>query len=80
VSGLPRRYPYRTGLTFFDVNYGNILIDWTVENPVIRIQVCDEKGTVVLQQRNALQPFFIHVEVAISSEIAFCTNFVQPSE
>ena len=46
--------PYRTGLTFFDVNYGNILIDWTVEDPVIRLQVCDEKGTVVLQQRNAL--------------------------
>ncbi len=46
--------PYRTGLTFFDVNYGNILIDWTAEDPVIRLQVCDEKGTVVLQQRNPL--------------------------
>ena len=46
--------PYRAGLTFFDVNYGNILIDWTVANPVVRLQVCDEKGTVVLQQRNSL--------------------------
>ena len=46
--------PYRTGLTFFDVNYGNILIDWTVEDPVVRLQVCDEKGAVVLQQRNLL--------------------------
>ena len=46
--------PYRTGLTFFDVNYGNILVDWTVEDPVIRLQVCDEKGAVVLQQRNSL--------------------------
>ena len=35
--------PYRTGLTFFDVNYANILIDWTVEDPVVRLQVCDEK-------------------------------------
>ena len=46
--------PYRAGLTFFDVNYGNILIDWTKEDPVIRMQVCDEKGVVVLQQRAAL--------------------------
>ena len=42
------------GSTYFDVNYGNILIDWNVEDPVIRLQLCDEKGTVVLQQRNAL--------------------------
>ena len=46
--------PYRTGLTFFDVNYGNILIDWTAADPIIRLQVCDEKGAVVLQQRNLL--------------------------
>lgn len=45
---------YRAGLTFFDINYGNILIDWTTDDPVIRLQVCDEKGTVVLQQRNKL--------------------------
>lgn len=45
---------YRTGLTFFDVNYGNILIDWTSDDPIIRMQVCDEKGTVVLQQRATL--------------------------
>ena len=31
-----------------------VLIDWTVEDPVIRLQVCDEKGAVVLQQRNRL--------------------------
>jgi hypothetical protein len=42
------------GLTFFDTNYGNILIDWTAEQPVIRLQVCDEKGGVVLQQRAVL--------------------------
>ncbi|HQZ63667.1 MAG TPA: alkaline phosphatase D family protein [Planctomycetaceae bacterium] len=46
--------PYRVGLTFFDVNYGNILIDWTKDDPVIRMQVCDEKGGVVLQQRVSL--------------------------
>jgi hypothetical protein len=46
--------PYRVGLTFFDTNYGNILIDWTAEQPVIRLQVCDEKGGVVLQQRAML--------------------------
>ncbi len=46
--------PYRVGLTFFDVNYGNILVDWTAADPIIRLQVCDEKGAVVLQQRTAL--------------------------
>ncbi len=51
--------PYRVGLTYFDVNYGNIRIDWTAADPVIRLQICDEKGSVVLQQRStlsALQP------------------------
>ncbi|MFN9717522.1 MAG: alkaline phosphatase D family protein [Planctomycetota bacterium] len=51
--------PYRVGLTYFDVNYGNLRIDWTSDDPVIRLQICDEKGTVVLQQRStlsALQP------------------------
>ena len=43
--------PYRVGLTFFDVNFGNITIDWAAEDPVVRLQVCDEQGTVVLQQR-----------------------------
>ncbi|MFM7056286.1 MAG: alkaline phosphatase D family protein [Planctomycetota bacterium] len=43
--------PYRLGLTWFDVNYGNILIDWDSPDPVIRMQICDEQGTVVLQQR-----------------------------
>jgi hypothetical protein len=33
---------------------GNILIDWTTEQPVIRLQVCDEKGAVVLQQRTMM--------------------------
>jgi alkaline phosphatase D len=46
--------PYRLGLTWFDVNYGNILIDWESADPVIRIQICDEQGAVVLQQRTAL--------------------------
>ncbi len=46
--------PWRIGLTFFDVNFGNLLIDWDSPDPVIRLQVCDEKGTVVLQQRAQL--------------------------
>ena len=46
--------PYRTGLTFFDVNYGNILIDWSAADPIVRLQVCDEAGTVVLQHRTSL--------------------------
>lgn len=46
--------PYRVGLTYFDVNFGNVLIDWSQTDPAIRIQVCDEKGGVVLQQKLVL--------------------------
>lgn len=46
--------PYRVGLTFFDVNFGRILVDWDKPDPIIRLQVCDELGAVVLQQRIAL--------------------------
>lgn len=42
---------YRVGLTYFDTNYGMILIDWAEADPVLRLQVCDEQGGVVLQQR-----------------------------
>lgn len=46
--------PYRLGLTWFDVNFGNILINWDEADPVIRMQICDEQGAVVLQQRMRL--------------------------
>jgi alkaline phosphatase D len=42
---------YRVGLTYFDVNFGSILIDWDLKDPVIRCQVRDEQGGVMLQQR-----------------------------
>ncbi len=42
---------YRVGLTYFDVNFGNVLIDWDQPDPVVRLQVREEKGQVVLQQR-----------------------------
>ena len=42
---------YRVGLTYFDTNFGFIDIDWTQPDPVLRLQVRDEKGDVVLQQR-----------------------------
>jgi alkaline phosphatase D len=42
---------YRVGLTYFDTNFGFIDIDWTQPDPIIRLQVRDEKGDVVLQQR-----------------------------
>jgi len=45
---------YRVGLTYFDVNFGAVMIDWTEPDPVIRLQVRDEKGGVVLQQRTSL--------------------------
>ncbi len=39
------------GLTYFDTNFGLIQIDWTEADPVLRFQICDELGGVVLQQR-----------------------------
>jgi alkaline phosphatase D len=43
--------PFRVGLTYFDTNFGMVRIDWEQSDPVIRLQICDEKGGVVLQQR-----------------------------
>ncbi len=42
---------YRVGLTYFDTNSGMIQIDWSEADPVLRFQICDELGGVVLQQR-----------------------------
>jgi len=42
---------YRVGLTFFDVNFGAVLVDWEAADPIVRLQVRDEKGGVVLQRR-----------------------------
>jgi alkaline phosphatase D len=46
--------PYRVGLTYFDTNFGFIEVDWTQPSPALRLQVRDEKGDVVLQQRTTL--------------------------
>ena len=45
---------HRLGLTYFDTNFGTIAIDWEQTDPVVRAQVRDEKGDVVLQQRLTL--------------------------
>lgn len=45
---------YRVGLTYFDTNYGTVNIDWESADPVVRVQVRDELGGVVLQQRLSL--------------------------
>jgi alkaline phosphatase D len=42
---------YRVGLTYFDVNFGTVSIDWEPADPVVRLQVRGEQGEVVLQQR-----------------------------
>lgn len=42
---------YRVGLTFFDVNFGAIQIDWDQPDPIVRLQVREEQGAVILQQR-----------------------------
>lgn len=45
---------YRVGLTYFDVNFGLLQIDWTPPDPIVRLQIRDEAGAVVAQQRVAL--------------------------
>jgi hypothetical protein len=30
------------------------VIDWSAADPIVRLQVCDEAGAVVLQQRASL--------------------------
>lgn len=45
---------YRVGLTYFEVNSGMIHIDWDQPDPVVRMQVRDAAGDVVLQQRVSL--------------------------
>lgn len=42
---------YRVGLTYFDTNFGVVDIDWEQSDPLIRLQVRDEVGGIVLQQR-----------------------------
>jgi alkaline phosphatase D len=42
---------YRVGLEYFETNFGMITIDWKEADPLLRLQVRDEKGNVVLQQR-----------------------------
>lgn len=42
---------YRVGLTYFDTNFGQVEIDWERPDPEVRVQVRDERGGVVLQQR-----------------------------
>ena len=45
---------YRIGLTYFEANFGTIDIDWGKPDPIIRLQVRDTEGEVVLQQRVAM--------------------------
>jgi alkaline phosphatase D len=45
---------YRVGLTYFETNFGAVTIDWAAADPLLRLQVRDEKGGVVLQQRVTL--------------------------
>jgi len=42
---------YRTGLTYFETNFGAVQIDWKQPDPLVRLQVRDAAGAVVLQQK-----------------------------
>ena len=50
---------YRIGLTYFDINFGMITIDWSLPDPLIRVRVQDGVGDVVMQKTvplSRLQP------------------------
>ncbi len=42
---------YRVGLTYFDINFGAVQIDWSEADPTLRLQIREASGQVVLQQR-----------------------------
>ncbi|MBG87755.1 MAG: phosphodiesterase [Verrucomicrobiales bacterium] len=46
--------PNRIGGMYYDENFGTIMIDWKPEDPVIRLQIRDMKGQVVIQVRHRL--------------------------
>lgn len=46
--------PHRVGGMYYDENFGIISIDWTEEDPIIRMQILDIKGRVAIQQRHKL--------------------------
>ncbi|MCA9444667.1 MAG: alkaline phosphatase D family protein, partial [Candidatus Omnitrophica bacterium] len=51
---------HRVGGMYFDDNFGMIDIDWSQEDPLIRLQVLDGSGEVAIQQRvrlNDLWPY-----------------------
>lgn len=48
------RNRYRVGAVYFGASFGAITIDWDAPDPVVRCQVRDEEGNVVLQQRTRL--------------------------
>jgi alkaline phosphatase D len=45
---------HRVGLTYFETNFAVVEIDWDKPDPIIRLQVRDQAGDVVLQVRLAL--------------------------
>ena len=45
---------HRVGLQYFETNFGMIDIDWQAADPVVRLQVREESGQPVLQQRMRL--------------------------
>lgn len=45
---------HRVGLMYFDINFGTILVDWSQPDPVVRMQVRDAVGDVVLQAKTTL--------------------------
>lgn len=47
------------GLTYFETNFGTVVIDWEQTDPVIRLQVRDAAGGVVLQQQAKLSELAI---------------------
>lgn len=51
---------YRVGLTYFDENFGTLTIDWDQPDPVVRLQVRDKLGAVVIQQRLTLSQLKPH--------------------
>jgi alkaline phosphatase D len=61
---------HRVATMNYGNNFGLILIDWNQEDPLIRLQIRDEEGDVILQQKillSWLQPGFLKDRMVVSA-------------
>ena len=49
--------PYRVGGMYYDENFGMISVDWSEDDPTVRLQIRDIDGRIAIQFRHRLSEF-----------------------